>query len=155
MTQGQPITVYKLDENGRETWRYGGRVLRRGAHAIQLEAAFDLPAVDLRPVVLQQGDRFVETFYSDRWYNVFAVYDGETGALKGWYCNVCRPAQIEDGAVRCEDLALDVWVAASGEATLLDEEEFAALVIDDESRKEARAALKEILRLAAAERLPR
>lgn len=150
----EQITVFKLDESGRKIWRYPGRVLAREERSIRLEAFFDRETADLGPVVFQRGDRFVETFYTDRWYNVFAVYDGPEGSLKGWYCNICRPAEIDECEVRCEDLALDVWIAVSGDVHVMDEDEFAALNIKDESRRMALAALERILQLAAAGQLP-
>lgn len=150
------VTVYKLDENGREVWHYAARVLARGDTWIRLEAFFDRPPVDLGPVVFDEGDRFIETFYSDRWYNVFAVYAGKDGPLKGWYCNVCRPAQITQDAVRCEDLALDVWVAAAGgQPVIMDEEEFEALSLSAKARRNSKAALLELIALATAGKLPR
>lgn len=148
------ITVYKLDENGREVWRYPARVLARGEAWIRLEAFFDRPRVDLGPVVFEKGDRLVETFYSDRWYNVFAVYDGEEGPLKGWYCNICRPAEISKEAVRCEDLALDVWVSPEREITVLDKEEFAQLPLSAEARRKSTSALSDLITLAETGQLP-
>lgn len=148
------VTVYKLDENGYEVWQYAARVLARGEHRIRLEAFFDRPRADLGPVVFEEGDRFVETFYSDRWYNVFAVYKGESGSFKGWYCNVCRPAEISVSAVRCEDLALDVWVTPHGEISILDEEEFKELNIPSEERNAALGALEHIIQAARKMQLP-
>ncbi|MFW6068825.1 MAG: DUF402 domain-containing protein [Chloroflexota bacterium] len=149
------ITVYKLDEKGHEVWHYPARVLGRGERWIRLEAFFDRPRADLGPVVFEEGDRFVETFYSDRWYNVFAVYEGEGGSFKGWYCNICRPAEITQSAVRCEDLALDVWVSPEREISILDEEEFKELNISSEERSAVQGALEHILRAATEKRLPR
>lgn len=146
--------MLKLDESGREVWRYPGRVLARKDHSIRLEAFFDRAAADLGPVVFQRGDRFVETFYTDRWYNVFAVYDGAGGDLKGWYCNICRPAEIGEDTVRCEDLALDVWVSVSGAVHVMDEDEFVALKITDEGRRMALAGLERVLQAAADGQLP-
>jgi protein associated with RNAse G/E len=105
--------------------------------------------------VFKRGDRLVETFYSDRWYNVFAVYDRDDGALKGWYCNVTRPATITDTAVSSDDLALDVWVSPDGAVTVLDEEEFAALELSDADRAMALDAVQQLLRLAESDLLPR
>lgn len=110
--------------------------------------------LDLGYAVFERGDRFVEHFYSDRWYNVFAVYARVGGRLKGWYCNVTRPAQIEDGHVRAVDLGLDVWVDPQGGALLLDEEEFAALPLEAEEVAQARAAVEEIRRLAREGKAP-
>ncbi|HSM56105.1 MAG TPA: DUF402 domain-containing protein [Candidatus Sulfomarinibacteraceae bacterium] len=148
------VVVYKLDERGEEVWRYSGTVLERRDHCIQLEATFDRDAVDLGPVIFEHGDRFIETYYSDRWYNVFAVYRHSNGAFKGWYCNICRPATIEDHAVRSADLALDVWVNPAGSTTLIDKEEFAALDLSPDERRQSRQALETLLQLAEAGRLP-
>lgn len=148
-------TVYKHDHAGHEVWQYPGRLLERGPHFMRLEAFFDRADIELGYAVFRRGDRFVETYYDDRWYNVFAVYDGDGESLKGWYCNICRPARITDTAVRFDDLALDVWVSPAGETLVLDEEEFAALPIPAGERSAALAALAAILSLAENGRLPR
>lgn len=155
MTPSPSITVYKLDEKGRDVWQYAARVLACHKSSIRLEAFFDRPRVDIGPVTFEKGDRFVETFYSDRWYNVFAVYGRETGRFKGWYCNICRPAEIGQQSVRCEDLALDVWVAAHGEITVLDEEVFSTSEIPDVERDKAEEALQEVYKLASQGALPK
>ncbi|MBK7217511.1 MAG: DUF402 domain-containing protein [Candidatus Promineofilum sp.] len=142
------LIVYKLDHHGREVWRYPGRVLARDAGSIRLEGFFNRDDTLVGPAVFKRGDRLVETFYSDRWYNVFAVYDRDDGALKGWYCNVTRPATITGDAVSSDDLALDVWVSPDGAVAVLDEDEFAALELSDDEREAARQALRELVELA-------
>jgi predicted RNA-binding protein associated with RNAse of E/G family len=149
------LTVYKLDEAGNEVWQYPATVLEEDARSVRLEAIFNRDRVDLGFVAFKRGDRFIETFYSDRYYNVFAVYRSQDGPFQGWYCNVCRPAQITTASVRCEDLALDVWVTPAGASTVLDEDEFAALNIPADERQRARAALAQLLDLAAKQQLPR
>lgn len=151
MTQ---LTVHKLDEHGREVWRYPARVLERRPNCVRLEAFFDRQDLDLGYTIFKRGDRFIEYYYTDRWYNVFAVYDRDSGELKGWYCNICRPAQIAETAVRCEDLALDVWVEPNGTAAVMDEDEFAGLNLTEAERRQSQAALAKILTLADEERLP-
>ena len=148
------ITVLKLDHCGRELWRYPARVLARDATSIRLEGFFNRDDTPVGPVVFKRGDRLVETFYSDRWYNVFAVYDRDDGALKGWYCNVTRPATITNDVVSGDDLALDVWVSPDGAAMVLDGDEFAALELSDDDRDAARQALSQIIELAQSGRLP-
>ncbi len=148
------ITVYKLDHTGREVWQYPGRVLARDAHSIRLEAFFNRDDMPLGYTTFKRGDRFVETFYTDRWYNIFAVYDRDDGALKGWYANICRPAMFDEQSVRCDDLALDVWVSPDGQATVLDEDEFAALPLPAADRAAARLALAQLLALARRGALP-
>lgn len=142
--QSTDITVFKLDHEGRELLRYSGIVLERGETWVQLEAHFSLADRDAGYVVFRRGDRFVEWYYTDRMYNVFQVHDVDDDHLKGWYCNICNPAVIADHEVRCEDLALDVWVTPSGDVQVLDEDEFAALPIDSETRKRALVALDKL-----------
>jgi protein associated with RNAse G/E len=149
------ITVYKLDSAGREVWQYPATVLERTPNRIRLAADFDRDDMDLGYTTFARGDRFIETFYSDRWYNIFAVYTGEDGSLKGWYCNICRPAEISDTAVRCEDLTLDLWVTPNGESLVLDEVEFAASELSLEERTQGHEALWELRRLASLGELPR
>jgi protein associated with RNAse G/E len=129
------ITIRKLDHDGRETFRYQGTVLERGETWVKLEAYFGRPDRDEGYVVFRKGDRFVEYFYSDRWYNIFEMHDVADDHLKGWYCNLTRPVVLEPDAVVSEDLALDVWIDPSGEILLLDQAEFDALPLSDVDRE--------------------
>jgi uncharacterized protein len=150
------ITVHKLDAHGVETWRYSGRRLELNGGRIRLEAAFDRPDEEFRSLRLRRGDRFVETFYTDRWYNVFAVHDVDDDRLKGWYCNITRPARLSpDGEhLYAEDLALDLIVLPDGRWQVLDEEEYAALDIPLEERRQALRALAELQAMAMGHRGP-
>lgn len=133
---------------------YEGEELSRDEHAVKLEALFtrdDMPFMD---VVFKKGDRFVEYYYFDRWYNIFAIYDRDDDSLKGWYCNIGMPAVMEGDLVSYVDLALDLWVSADGKQTVLDEDEFAALNLDDELRANARAGLNELKMLFKNKRPP-
>jgi protein associated with RNAse G/E len=138
------VKVLKLDLEGEVTWQYEGQVLEQDEKFVLLEAFFDRDDMPFMDVTLKRGDRFVERFYSDRWYNVFEIYDRDNGKLKGWYCNIGRPAVFENGAVSYVDLALDLWVAPDGMQTVLDEDEFLALPIDAKTRAQALAALDEL-----------
>jgi protein associated with RNAse G/E len=120
-----------------------------------LEAFFtrdDMPFMD---VVLKKGDRFVEYYYSDRWYNIFVIYDRDDGQLKGWYCNIGKPAVIEEGMVSYVDLALDLWVSADGRQTVLDQAEFEALVLNAELRRGALQGLNDLKQVFLNEKPPR
>lgn len=141
------ITVIKCDHAGREVWRYSGRELARGEGWVQLEAYFNRPDVHTPYHHFRQGDRFVEWFFADRWYNIFAMHDVDDDHLTGWYCNIARPARIENDTVCADDLALDVFIAPRGVITVLDEDEFAALPLDEPTRQQAEAALAELIAL--------
>ncbi|GAB4459162.1 MAG: hypothetical protein Kow0070_13810 [Anaerolineales bacterium] len=138
------IMVLKKNLAGEVTWQYDGVVLRREPNAVVLEAFFDREDRPFMDTILKKGDRFVEHYYSDRWYNIFEIYDRDDGQVKGWYCNVGMPAVIEDGVVSYVDLALDLWVSADGKQTVLDEDEFAELPLDDALRAGALKGLDEL-----------
>jgi hypothetical protein len=131
----EKIVVDKLSPQGELKWRYEGEVTERGADWMVIEAFFDRDDAPFMDTSLKRGDRFVETYYSNRWYNIFEIYDRDDGALKGWYCNITRPAKFLDGRVEYVDLFLDLWVSASGAQTVLDEDEFLAAELDDETRR--------------------
>lgn len=150
------MVIYKLDYNGREKLAYPvAHILGQAADWICVEAFFQRPDYDLGYAVFAQGDRFVEYFYADRWYNIFAIYGRDHGPFKGWYCNICRPATWNTARLDCADLALDLWVWPDGRTLVLDEEEFAALPITPAERNHATAALAALQHLAAVGSLPR
>lgn len=141
------IKVQKKNPAGEVTYAYEGILLRHEGHLIVLEALFDRADLPFMDVVFKKGDRFVEYYYTDRWYNIFAIHDHEDGKIKGWYCNIGKPAEVEDGAVSYVDLALDLWVSTSGEQTVLDEDEFEALGLNEELRVGALRGLEELKQL--------
>jgi uncharacterized protein len=124
-------------------WQYDSEVLRHDENSITVEAFFNRDDMPFQEIVLKRNDRFVETFYTDKWYNIFEIYDRDDGKLKGWYCNITTPAVIEDGSISYVDLALDLWVTADGEQTVLDEDELEDLGLGDLKGK-ALAGLREL-----------
>lgn len=146
-TSDQPqerIKVQKKNLEGRVTYEYEGRLLRQEGDLIVIEALFDRADMPFMDIVFRTGDRFVEYYYTDRWYNIFAIYDREDARLKGWYCNIGKPAVFEDSTVSYVDLALDLWVSAGGRQVVLDEEEFEALHLPDDLKAGALHGLEEL-----------
>ena len=135
------IQVLKLDLSGAVVWKYAGTVIRRRPHRVTLEAPFDIDRVPVADAVLRRGDRFVETYYDRRMYNVFRVFDGAQGPLKGWYCNISRPAILQAATVAWIDLALDLWIGPEGRQFVLDRDEFDGLQISPEERFQALTTL--------------
>jgi hypothetical protein len=144
MNPGQAVTVHKLDARGAEVWTYTGRVLLATSTSVTLEASYNGPEEDFHGLPLRHGDRFIETFYSDRGYNVFAIHDPEGMRLKGWYCNITRPAVFGDGHIQAEDLALDLIVLPDGQSVIVDEDEFRSLELGDDEREAAWATLERL-----------
>lgn len=144
------FTIYKRDHQGREVWHYDGTVIERGANFVCIRARFaSRDVVDVGALVFRRGDLMTEWFYNDRYYNVFMVQDGD-GPVKGWYCNITRPAHITADSAAADDLALDVVVGPGGSITLLDEAEFAALTLSEIEHQAALRAVDDIRRAVAA-----
>src|SRR5262249_12273440 len=143
-TMPNEITVYKLDHTGCEVTHYRSIVLSRGETWVQLEARFNFDDKPTDYVTFRRGDRFVEWFYADRMYNIFEIHDVADAHFKGGYCTICRRAPFTADSVRCEDLALDLWISPSGEMRVLDEDEFRDLPIDEDLRAKAWQALDEL-----------
>ncbi len=141
----EPINVLKRNLQGEVTWQYSGLVLERGENFVRLEARFNREDLPFMGVVLKQNDRFVETFYTDRWYNIFEIHDRDDDQVKGWYCNLGRPAAWDaPDTISYVDLALDLWVAADGTQTVLDQDEFEALGLDEATRAQVLTGLAEL-----------
>jgi hypothetical protein len=138
------ITVEKRDHRGEFLFRYSGTVIERTPTSVCLVATFGRDDVDAGYVIFRKGDTMTEWFYSDRWFNIFRLQDVCDGRLKGWYCNITRPAVISDTLVYADDLALDVFITPHGAISVLDEDEFAALDLTAEDAVGALAAVEKL-----------
>jgi predicted RNA-binding protein associated with RNAse of E/G family len=148
------VTVIKLSPQGEEKLRYPAEISARFENGVVLEAYWRHARRDLGYTLFEPGDHFIEYFYSDRWFNIFAISTAE-GRRKGWYCNIAAPARIDAECVAQIDLLLDVWVAPDGQSLILDEEEFAAdLTLTAEQRQGALQGLDDLLALLAARHEP-
>jgi len=138
------IAVVKLDINGKETWRYQGRILQQEGSRLVLEAYFDREDMHLHGMPLCKGDRFVETYYTDRWYNIYEIHSRADDSLRGWYCNISLPARLEGDKLFFNDLALDLLVFPDGRQIVLDEDEFYRLSLAPQVRQRALKTLREL-----------
>ena len=137
-----------LVKAGRTKIRYPADVVADDGVRLTVRAPWAAEGVrDFGFVRFEPGDVFVEHYWRDRWYAVKEVRSGD-GTLKGWYCDVTRPAAVDAHQVVVEDLDLDLWVSADGSEVLrLDEDEFAAsglAATDPEAAACAVAALDEL-----------
>lgn len=143
------ITVVKLNTRGEIKIRYQGEVIERISHGLIIQAYWSLPTKNLGYCSFEPGDRFIEYYYTKRWYNIFDVASAQ-GVRKGWYCNIAEPAIFFDDSIEQVDLLLDVWVSPAGEILILDEDEFAAdATLSTEQRKGAKLGLQELLGMIA------
>ena len=141
------IRVHKRNHRGESLWHYDGTILARTENMIQLEAFFNRDDYAATYHTFRRGDRMVEWFYADRWYNIFQLHDVADDRITGWYCNITRPAHFEADAIYADDLALDVMVYPDGRVLVLDEDEFAQLDLDAADRQNALDAVQEIKKL--------
>ena len=138
------MKILKKNLANEVTWQYDSKVLRRDETSITVEAFFNRDDMPFQEIILKRNDRFVETFYTDKWFNIFEIYDRDDGKLKGWYCNITKPAVIQDGLVSYVDLALDLWVSADGTRKVLDEDEMDELELDEVTKQKAFDGLHEL-----------
>ncbi|MFG2312489.1 DUF402 domain-containing protein [Streptomyces sp. NPDC048566] len=141
-----------LVKAGRTKIRYAARLLADDGTRIVVRAPWaGDTARDFGFVRFERGDVFTEYYWRDRWYAVKEVRDA-AGVLKGWYCDVTRPATVSGGRLVVEDLDLDLWRSADGrDVRRLDEDEFAAsglAATDPEAAAAAESALDDLERLA-------
>jgi uncharacterized protein len=138
------LNIYKLNHEGRQVYEYTGELLERDTAYIKVRAAFNLPDKQKDYVTFREGDQFIEWHYTDHWYNIAEVHDVDDDHLKGWYCNIIRPATFGENQITWADLALDVWIAPDGSILILDEDEMDALEMDETVIKNAWAAIDQI-----------
>ncbi|MFF3965494.1 DUF402 domain-containing protein [Streptomyces griseorubiginosus] len=141
-----------LVKAGRTKIRYEAELLTDDGTRVTVRAPWSGEGVrDFGFVRFEPGDVFTEHYWRDRWYAVKEVRDAE-GILKGWYCDITRPATLNGTELVVEDLDLDLWVSADGKEVLrLDEDEFEESGLkerDAEAASAATRALNELDELA-------
>ncbi|MEV2217545.1 DUF402 domain-containing protein [Streptomyces sp. NPDC050997] len=139
-----------LVKAGRTKIRYGAELLGDDGTRIAVRAPWAGEDVrDFGFVRFEPGDVFTEYYWRDRWYAVKEVRDG-AGALKGWYCDITRPATLFGAELLVEDLDLDLWVSGDGtDVRRLDEDEFAESGLADRDPRAASAAVAALDELEA------
>ncbi|NUT28040.1 MAG: DUF402 domain-containing protein [Streptomyces sp.] len=152
--RSRPLDVV-LVKGGRTKIRYAAELVADDGVRIAVRAPWSGAGVrDFGFVRFEPGDVFTEYYWRDRWYAVKEVRDS-AGALKGWYCDITRPATLSGAELVVEDLDLDLWRSADGtDVRRLDEDEFAESGLtesDPEAAAAALAALDELEALAGAE----
>ncbi|WP_371628726.1 DUF402 domain-containing protein [Streptomyces sp. NBC_00341] len=143
-----------LVKAGKTKIRYPAALVADDGTRVTVRAPWAAPGVrDFGFVRFEPGYVFTEHYWRDAWFAVKEVRTG-AGELKGWYCDVTRPAVLRDGELIVEDLDLDLWVSADRcDVLRLDEDEFEESGLagrDPEAARAAVAALDELERLARA-----
>ncbi|MEU6574537.1 DUF402 domain-containing protein [Streptomyces sp. NPDC046805] len=131
-----------LVKGGRTKIRYGSALLSDDGTRIAVRAPWAGGGVrDFGFVRFEPGDVFTEYYWRDRWYSVKEVRAAD-GTVKGWYCDITRPATLSGSELVVEDLDLDLWRSADGrDVRRLDEDEFAESGLAERDPRAAAAAV--------------
>ena len=136
------ITIHKCNYSGEEVFQYPAQILQTTSEKIVVHAIFTSHKdYNIEGLELKKGDKCIEVFYFKKWFNIIEVYAGNSNNLRGWYCNIAKPATIEGDHLYYNDLALDIIRLANGQQTVVDQDEFAQLSLEPQTRKNAQNAL--------------
>lgn len=149
--QGDVVTV-RLLRGDAPFLIYQAAVLFDDGNHIVVRARWAEPLErDVGYVRFEPDDVWTEHYWRDRWYAIKEV-SHSSGAVKGWYCDVTRPATVCAGQLDSEDLYLDLWVSGDFSMSVrLDEDELIGsglIEADPGTADAARRALDELERLA-------
>ncbi|MFJ9149727.1 DUF402 domain-containing protein [Streptomyces sp. NPDC102270] len=154
MSANSPEPLRRVDvvllKAGRTKIRYEAELLTDDGTRVTVRAPWAGEGVrDFGFVRFEPGDVFTEHYWRDRWYAVKEVRTA-SGTLKGWYCDITRPATLKGAELVVEDLDLDLWVSADGTQVLrLDEDEFEESGLRERDAEAASAALAALDELEA------
>lgn len=151
------IQVQACKYDGRVHRRWSGRLARRSGSLLVLEAVFEEEIRHPLLGTIRPGTLSTEYFWTERWYSIFR-FRQPTGELRNYYCNVQMPPRLEGRLLSFIDLDIDVLVAPDLTYEVLDEEEFTAHAAlyqyPEEVRRQARAAVPELISLINGRRFP-
>lgn len=146
------LTVHKCDHKGNDVFAYPATILQHDEQKMVIRASFTSHKdYNIAGLELKNGDKCIEVFYFHRWFNIFEVYAGKSEQIRGWYCNITKPAIYQDNHLYYSDLALDVIAFHDGRQVVVDEEQFMQLPLDESTRHKAKSELQQLRQLLKTE----
>jgi len=142
--RNEEMRIIKNDHLGNSVWEYEGKVIEQTVSALLLEARFNRSDLVFNGIFLREGDRFLELYPIEKWFNIFEIHDKDNDEIKGWYCNISRPAQSDTEKIFYDDLALDLLVYPNRKILVLDEDEFKSLSLDQIETLNAKKGLEQL-----------
>jgi hypothetical protein len=139
-----PMEIIKRNTLGEVKFRYPGRVVEQFENGVIIEAFFNRDDLPFHGITLRRGDRFLETYYTNKWYNIYEIHDNDDDRVKGWYCNISFPAEIHADRIEFTDLALDLLAFPDGRYLVLDEDEFSMINLPEEIKANALIGLSQL-----------
>ena len=138
------MRIIKNDHLGNSVWEYDGKVIEQSASAFLIEAHFNRSDLMFNGIFLREGDRFLELYPLEKWFNIFELHDKDNDEIKGWYCNITRPARYDAEKISYDDLALDLLVYPDRKMLVLDEDEFRSLSLNQIETLNAKTGLEQL-----------
>ena len=138
------MRIIKNDHVGNSVWEYDGKIIEQTASAFLLEANFNRSDLMFNGIFLREGDRFLELYPIEKWFNIFEIHDKDSDEVKGWYCNITRPARCDSEKISYDDLALDLLVYPERKLLDQDEDEFTSLSLDPIETLNAKKGLEQL-----------
>lgn len=140
------IRVIKSFAGEAQSLSWQGTLLEETMTMRKLQAYFSGKPGTIAGVNIEFGDKWIETYYTDRWYNSFEMHAGDSDVLKLVYFNISYPAVFKEDSIEWEDLALDLVVLPDGSTHILDQDEFDALDLDVKTRRICWQTLEDLLK---------
>ena len=150
MTAGTEVCIHYHRPPDREEIFYQKTVLTRKEVIVTLAESItvDLPMTIEEQIVLETGSPIVWFTFPGAWHDIGSFHRAD-GTFTGFYANVITPVKIEENTWHTTDLYLDLWLSPSGDARLLDEDEFEEAVaqgcIDQPTAHRAREEAENLL----------
>lgn len=125
---GETFRVVKVSPEGEAVTEYPATVAisHCGDEWVCVEARWTFRSLNIDGLIFEPGDRLLEWFSRDHWYNVFAIYSPE-GEYRGCYANVTYPTRYDPvtspPTLAWHDLYLDVIALPDGSYVIRDEDE--------------------------------
>ena len=138
------MRVIKNDHLGNCMWEYESKIIEKTPSALLLEAYFNRSDLMFNGVLLREGDRFLELYPTGKWFNIYEIHDKDDDEIKGWYCNITRPARFDEEKISYDDLALDLLIYPDRKILVLDEDEFRSLSLEPAEILNARNGLDQL-----------
>ncbi len=108
-------------------------------------------------IIFEPGAPIIWFVFPDVWHDL-GRFHLKDGTFTGYFVNLITPPQLEGRTWKLFDLCLDLWIDASGEIEVLDQDEFDEAVdhlwIDAATARRARFELQRVITEVRADRWP-
>jgi protein associated with RNAse G/E len=119
------ITVRSLKYDGRLHREWRARLVRVEGPLVVVEGEFEETVEHSQLGTIARGTVSTEYFWTDRWYSILRFREPDK-TLRNYYCNINKPASLDDQLLTFVDLDIDVLVSPDNTYRVLDEDEFDA-----------------------------